>query len=418
MLVKQVKIADIIISEDRQRKDLGDLEALAQSIEDNGLINPITINGMTLIAGERRLRACQLLEWSEIPAHQQTDLDRMQTERIELEENTRRKDLSWQEHADAVARYHKILQATNPEWTQVETAEALNISSTQVGKAIAVDLALKEGDTRIASATSVNQGYNIVRRREKRSADNELAQLFEEDAPETAEHLEIPILREDFATWAPNYSGPPFSFIHCDFPYGIEHTDSDQGSGDQWQSYGDDSPELYFSLIHSLVTNLDRLLYSSGHVMFWYSMKHHQETAELFEGAGLKVASPFPLIWHKTDNKGILADAKRRPRHIYETALMLSRGDRHVVEAIADCYGAPSQKQYHQSEKPVPVLSHFFRMFIDGGSEILDPTCGSGSSLVAADAMGASRILGLDIEQDNVDVSIERISNARKLRQA
>jgi ParB family chromosome partitioning protein len=60
-------IADIRIGE-RIRKDMGDIASLAESIEDLGLINPITVtpDGL-LLSGERRLRAAKQLGWKRIP---------------------------------------------------------------------------------------------------------------------------------------------------------------------------------------------------------------------------------------------------------------------------------------------------------------------------------------------------------------
>lgn len=63
-----VAIADIKVGE-RCRRDLGDIEAMSQCIAAKGLWNPIAIdrNG-NLLAGARRLAACKLLAWTEIPA--------------------------------------------------------------------------------------------------------------------------------------------------------------------------------------------------------------------------------------------------------------------------------------------------------------------------------------------------------------
>lgn len=59
-------IADIIIGA-RHRKDLGDLDALAESIRTLGLLQPIGIHeDLTLVFGHRRLLACVLLGWTEI----------------------------------------------------------------------------------------------------------------------------------------------------------------------------------------------------------------------------------------------------------------------------------------------------------------------------------------------------------------
>ena len=56
-----VNIDDIKIKK-RVRKDLGDLDALKNSLRTYGLLNPITITrDYELIAGERRLQAAKAL---------------------------------------------------------------------------------------------------------------------------------------------------------------------------------------------------------------------------------------------------------------------------------------------------------------------------------------------------------------------
>ena len=60
-------IASIKVGE-RIRKDMGDIDALAASIAELGLLHPIVIDKHhKLLAGERRLRAAQKLGWTTIP---------------------------------------------------------------------------------------------------------------------------------------------------------------------------------------------------------------------------------------------------------------------------------------------------------------------------------------------------------------
>jgi ParB family chromosome partitioning protein len=60
-------MTDIVVGE-RHRKDLGNVDKLAASIEAVGLLHPIMIRSdNALIAGERRLEACRRLGWSTIP---------------------------------------------------------------------------------------------------------------------------------------------------------------------------------------------------------------------------------------------------------------------------------------------------------------------------------------------------------------
>ena len=75
----------------RYRKDLGDLRALAQSIDEVGLLHPVVVTPEgRLIAGQRRLQACRQLGWAEIPV---TVVDLLQAARGEAHENFARKDL-------------------------------------------------------------------------------------------------------------------------------------------------------------------------------------------------------------------------------------------------------------------------------------------------------------------------------------
>src|SRR5262249_24522631 len=53
---------------ERHRHDLGDIESLAQSIAELGLLHPVITSENALIAGARRLAAVNLLGWKTVPA--------------------------------------------------------------------------------------------------------------------------------------------------------------------------------------------------------------------------------------------------------------------------------------------------------------------------------------------------------------
>ena len=53
---------------DRIRRDLGDIDGLAQNIDAIGLLQPLVVlSDGTLLAGARRLAAVKLLGWQEVP---------------------------------------------------------------------------------------------------------------------------------------------------------------------------------------------------------------------------------------------------------------------------------------------------------------------------------------------------------------
>jgi ParB family transcriptional regulator, chromosome partitioning protein len=62
MLISKIRVGK------RIRKDMGDIQGLAESMEELGLLQPITVtpDGLLLV-GERRLRAAKLLGWAKIP---------------------------------------------------------------------------------------------------------------------------------------------------------------------------------------------------------------------------------------------------------------------------------------------------------------------------------------------------------------
>ena len=79
----------------RHRYALGNIDELAKSIADVGLLNPITLTrDCRLVAGQRRLEACRRLGWVEVPARFVDSLDdAAKLLRAERDENTCRKEM-------------------------------------------------------------------------------------------------------------------------------------------------------------------------------------------------------------------------------------------------------------------------------------------------------------------------------------
>lgn len=89
-----LKISDVKIGQ-RVRDEYGDMEALADSIKKHGLLHPIVVDSdYNLIAGCRRLLACERIGLTEIEAKVLEDISEKELRVLELEENIRRKDLT------------------------------------------------------------------------------------------------------------------------------------------------------------------------------------------------------------------------------------------------------------------------------------------------------------------------------------
>jgi hypothetical protein len=217
-----------------------------------------------------------------------------------------------------------------------------------------------------------------------------------------------------FLDWAPNYSGPKFNLIHVDFPYGVEF--ENYGSG--VQNYGEfyhSRPDNYAELLDCFCTNFQRFASYSSHVVFWFAMNFYESTKRQLESIGLWVHER-PLIWYKSDGSGIIpgGGTAQHFRWTYETAFLCSIGKRPVVKSVANCHGAPQHSSpLHPSHKPEPVLRHFFRGLVDSSTDMFDPSCGSASSLVAAEDCGARSILGLEINPDYAKAANAHVLTAR-----
>jgi len=100
---------DQIKVNDRIRKDFGNIEELADDIRDNGLINPPVVTpDNELIAGERRLRACQSLGYQQIEVRVMSVKDSEHQLQIEISENENRKDFTFSERVDWAKRLERV----------------------------------------------------------------------------------------------------------------------------------------------------------------------------------------------------------------------------------------------------------------------------------------------------------------------
>jgi ParB family chromosome partitioning protein len=104
--LRQIKLDQIVVDPDQPRKkfEAEDLEELAASIKEHGVLQPIIVTpykgGYQVVAGERRFRASQMVGLDKIPALVRTLTNQHRLE-ISLIENLQRKDLNVMETATA-----------------------------------------------------------------------------------------------------------------------------------------------------------------------------------------------------------------------------------------------------------------------------------------------------------------------------
>lgn len=456
------QVSSIIVNrESRQRRTLDkDIKALSEQIERAGLINPIVIHeDGTLIAGERRLEAHKLLEYKTIRCSIFERMSEHDAFLIELQENLARRQLCWQDEARAVLDYHNKRKAAVSIWTNYATAQDIGCSEERIRLYTTVARLLDDPD--VAGCTTLQGAFNLLKGRAERAqaaaqnrglqiaailpeiisagtreertaavddliSSSDFASLGQEKENDPFAILEAgriaeeslqqartaesedysPIITGDFLEWVSDYDGQKFDVLHIDFPYGKGYTGSNTrktGKSHIAPRYADD-PDVYWNLLEVLLEHIDKIAFPIAHIIFWFDMDYYSATRESFERAGWNLVQPHPLVWAKP-YEGVAADPRRRPRHCYETALLLVRGDRKIVKLDQDFFVGRTDEKLHINQKPVDMLKHFLSLVVDEHTAVLDPTCGSGSALAAAKDLHASRILGLELDPSNAEIA-------------
>ena len=152
-VVRELPIGEISVPENRVRHITYDtaLDTLADSIRDHGIIEPLIVrredggDRYQLIAGERRLRAAELVGLSVVPCVS-VEADQIDAAVIAIIENLHRQDLNIFEEAAAIAQLTQL-----GGMTQEVCARRLNVSQSYVANKIRLLRLTEEEQTLILS---------------------------------------------------------------------------------------------------------------------------------------------------------------------------------------------------------------------------------------------------------------------------
>lgn len=154
-----VNINDIEPNREQPRKDFDEesLSELAESIAEHGLIQPIVVKPETngrysIIAGERRWRACRMAELYEVPVIVK-DVDPQELMELALIENLQREDLNAVEEA---LGYRALIESFG--LTQEELAKRMGKSRTAVTNTLRL-LNLTEDELQALRIGAISAGH-------------------------------------------------------------------------------------------------------------------------------------------------------------------------------------------------------------------------------------------------------------------
>lgn len=123
-------------------------------------------------------------------------------------------------------------------------------------------------------------------------------------------------------------------------------------------------------------------------------------------------AAGFRIVGHIIFRKQYASSA-RFLRYEHEQAYLLAKGD--VVPPatlIADVIDFTyTGNRLHPTQKPVSALQPLIETFCTPGGLVLDPFCGSGSTLIAARNLGRG-FLGIELSHEHYNTALHRLRDA------
>lgn len=402
--MNSLKFSDIIIPENRQRREFDDdsLRQLANSISSKGLLHPPVLRSdhRTLLAGERRIRAMGFLisqnkpirhggvelPLGHIPYTTVGELGDLELREAELEENVIRKDLTWQERNAAIAELHQLRteqKAINGERQTLRdtaseilgrTATGIQIEKVRVATLIRDNLS----DPEVAAAPDEKQALKII---EKKAVAAHRARLVEEFGARQTVHS---VKQGDAFALIQEVEDASIDVILSDPPYGIDADSFGSQAGAQHE-YADSAQYAVdcYSLIFS---HANRICKPNAFIMLFCDIRLFHVFAEVGEqilGDSWHVWET-PFIWYK--HIGMLPVPDRGPRRSYESILYAYRGTRkwNAVgsDDVLDIQGLARPE--FGAQKPPELYSTLLSRVSQPGDTVLDPFAGTGPILHAA----------------------------------
>lgn len=428
-MLKIIPINSIQV-DDRYRKELGPIDELAESIQQNGLITPIAVeslseNSFRLLAGERRLRACKKLGFSEIPARLYDTLSDLRQLQIELEENIQRKDMTWLEEIALKRQIHALRMEVHgpkttknpddPGWSQNETAKLLGVTkaglSMDLGLAKAMDQ-FPECDW--SKCANKSDAWKQIKKLTQTLIRHEGAESFHEnlreieaklnstktspeklETPEFVQQKKLVALKKKIASsyvvndCLDGMSKLPNDFaslVEIDPPYAIDLANARRGGLEGYDQYNEISGDVYINFMRKVLTEAYRIAKPNAWLVLWFGPEPWFEPMFQLLGETGFQSRRIPALWAKPSGQS------KQPlsyfANCYEMFFYARKGNPELFKPGRSNIFAhnplPAHLKRHPTERPGSLISELIEAFTLEGQNILVPFAGSGRTMFEA----------------------------------
>jgi DNA modification methylase len=154
--------------------------------------------------------------------------------------------------------------------------------------------------------------------------------------------------------------------------------------------------------------HVHRMLKPNSLCVSFYGWHKADEFIAAWRRAGFRIGGH--IVFQKQ-----YASSKRFLQYTHEQAYLLVKGDPPLPEhPIPDVLPWQyTQNKLHPTQKPVGSLKPLIEAFCPEGGLVLDPFCGSGSTLVAARETGRA-FIGIELDRKHWGTAVRRLKTVRR----
>ena len=420
MKLKNVPLDKIIIGK-RFRKDYGDIEGLATSIRERGIIQPVAVKedgtSFRLLAGGRRIAAARNIGLRHIPVVIIDGVrDELDAREVELFENVFRKDLSWLEKINLTDRIHKLmLKKYGGQWSARSTAKLLSMSVGKVSEDRQLIQAIKMVPDIAKEETRDKARRKFKSLIETAVVDQALDELkagkeISEHIRWADDHYKIGDALKGMAKMHPGI----VHFAEVDPPYGIDLKGLRDKRGTDsigLENYNEIPTGDYPGFIAGATKAVFRVLADNSFCIWWYGSRWHEVVKTSLKEAGFTLDN-IPGIWYKINSSGVTHNPDLYLGRVYEpfficwkgNPLLRNRGTPNVFPyQVVD-----GKNRIHPTERPVELIEDLLDTFVYPGARVMSPFLGSGNTLRACYRKGLVGF-GWELASDIKPLFISRI---------
>lgn len=399
--VKFIPLGDIHWDK-RYREEMGEIEELAESIKEKGLLQPITVSTeLLLLAGHRRVLAARKVGLDRVPALIRRVDGELDMREIELMENVFRKNFTWHEEAALIQEIDRLYRdkykgAPDP-WNQRRTAQLLAKSLASVSRAIQLaeySAAMPE----LREVKTADEAFKLVKKFEEEAVITELRKRQEVQSEKRGLDDVIRVAKANyrigdvFEGLAQLRDNTLIDVIECDPPYGIslkEQKRSKDSVTSTVHTYDEITGTEYPGFLGALTKELYRVAGKNCWLLFWFGPTWHTEVKRALEVAGWEV-DDIPAIWIKPTGQTMSPELYLA--RAYEPFFICRKGNPVLMKRgrsnVFQYSPTPSQDKYHTTERPLPLMEEILTTFGVDLQTVLIPFLGSGVTLRAVYKLG------------------------------